>query len=671
MSSRLSYALMVIVLLVAAALRTWNLTTLPVGMSDEELAQIVLIEDYTKQGDIRVFYETDDGGQEGLYNNFLGLLTFATGSGTLSYRIFSVWVSLITIAFIYSLGMRLIGRTGALAAGSLFAVLFVPALLARLVLTEAILPLLVAASLLALARALPVYRRRRVETKTTIDFTALGIVLGVSLYVHPSSLLLVLGAMFFIIFIIATQRPLTLRQISSIGFAILMTIIMAMPYFISTIRLPQLAANQRLLGDASNIFRAYSDGLIGVALRGDAGAMLNVSGRPLVDLVTGFFVLLGFAICLRHWLQPRYALLLIIFALLTPVALLTGQTPDFLAQSLLLPFLALFFGIGIAAIIANLQPNMRRLGLLSLFVLLSTNLLWTMRDLFVVWPQQSAVETLYNADLGRLVHHLDVTSGTTPTTVCYPQWKRVRTLAAERNRAEWILLLMNRDDAPLRFFDCRSSFVFANGGTEQQVVFPQPLIRQILPPIIDDWIDAGETLQALPDDSVVLLDVETTLADALGLLTTTAPASYVNDADISDRVPVPPPIRFGGNLTWLGYAAPDHIPVYQRGNTLSVVTYWRVEGVIPPDAVIFTHILSDPVTIATNRDTIHVDPRTLQERDVFLHITTIPVPISLPRNRYEISIGVYQNSSNNRLPVFGNDSQPRGNRIFLYDIRVE
>jgi hypothetical protein len=76
------------------------------------------------------------------------------------------------------------------------------------------------------------------------------------------------------------------------------------------------------------------------------------------------------------------------------------------------------------------------------------------------------------------------------------------------------------------------------------------------------------------------------------------------------------------------------------------------------------------VTLAANRDTISVNPAQLEERDVFLQITLVHLPDNMLADVYDISTGVYQDSSDRRLPVFVNNGEVRGDRIFLYQIEV-
>lgn len=664
MSNRLSYLLAVIMLLLAAGLRQWQLTTLPVGYSDAEFAQINLSQDVIRRGDIRVFYELNGQPQEGLYDGVLALASFFFGAGTVGMRMISVWANLLTLALLFSLGIRLFGRVAGLAGATLLAFMFWGALLSRLVLIEAMLPLLTTATLLALARALPVYNHTRSDDSNTVNFAALGALLGIGLYVHPASLGLLATSVSFVMYYLVIQKPISWRLLSYVGFAFLVAGIIAVPYLLSSLRAPELSPLSRVSVE-SNPITLIVQHISGIFLQGDASALYNLPSRPLIDWLSSFVVVIGLLVCSLHWRKPRYALVLCAAICLAPFALLTPRTPNFLAYSAFLPVIALGFGLGISVIGNSLPYDSRRKGLALLLVVFGLNFAWTAYDLFVRWPALTAVQTAYNADVGRLAHHIDTTAADTPTVVCHADWSDL----VEGSSLDQIVKMMNRADADLRYVDCRSGLVFANGGTQQQVILPDPAEWQDLPPTIQRWLDVGTPIESLPAGTALLMHVETQLADALGVFTTTTPASLATASDLNDRVPVSPPIRFGGNVTWLGYDL-DEMTTYVPGQPVSVTTYWRVEGLIPPDLNLFTHILSDPVTIAANRDTISVDPTRLQERDVFLQITRVPLPNTLLDGLYAVSIGAYQDSSQLRLPVFDSEGNPRGTRIFLDRIEI-
>ncbi|MDQ7024855.1 MAG: glycosyltransferase family 39 protein [Anaerolineae bacterium] len=669
MSSRRSYTLAVIVLLLAAGFRIWQLTTLPVGLNNQEMANVDLMRDSIQQGNIRVFYDVEGQGQEGFYHSVLALSSLLFGTGTFGFRILSVFASILTIALIYTLGTRLSGHIGGLFAAALMSVTMWDILLARLVVVETLLPLIVTSVLLALARALPVYPHHRTDNTRTVDFAILGALVGLALYVHPSGLMLVLAVMVFITYIVLTVRPLSIRQISYIGFAIVMVVIVAMPYVISTIRAPEYNAGRRIFGDYGSITISMLETTAALLLKGDSNILHNLPSRPMFDIITGMIVLLGVMMSIINWRQPRYALLLTAAIFLAPSAVLADSSPNFMAMSIVLPVLVLYFGVGLSCLIEQFGQRGYRFGLLFAFGLLLFNGFWTWDSLFQRWQQLEDVQIAYNSEVAQVAHHLDLTAGDTPTVFCYSGWNTPRNRDVPLSPSEEILLLMNRDNAPMRFVDCSTGFVFPDGGLNFQVVIPSPDVYEQIPPDIADWLALGTPILDFSEGAVVEMALQAELADALGVYTTTSPASLVTESDVSDRIPIPPPIRFGGNITWLGYES-DPIEVYEAGEQVPVITYWRVEGVVPSDLLIFTHILSDPVTTAANRDTISIDPSRLEERDVFLQITLIPLLENMLAGDYDLSIGVYQDSSDTRLPVFVNEGQVRGDRIFLYPITI-
>ena len=171
---------------------------------------------------------------------------------------------------------------------------------------------------------------------------------------------------------------------------------------------------------------------------------------------------------------------------------------------------------------------------------------------------------------------------------------------------------------------------------------------------------------SLPRDAVLELETIEPLAEKAGALTTTAPLSYARE--VAEPEPISPAIRFGGNLTLLGYE-PDVPRQYLPGETVETITYWRVDGELPPDVTLFTQILADPVTPIASRHYIGVNPRRMRARDIFIQVTQLQLPaVALP-GEYAISIGLYRQRLDQRLPAL-KDGQAHGDRLFLYTIDV-
>jgi hypothetical protein len=670
LSSRMGYALAVVLLLLAAGLRMWDLSTLPAGLNQEEITDLRITETM-RQGSIEVFYNLGNEGREGLYHAVLAAVTGLVSNGALGYHALSVWVSLLTLALVYVLAMRLYGPLAGVAALALLVVNMHYVLAARQIQREILLPALVVTVLLSLARALEVYRRSRLPVTTA--FAVLGLLIGIGFYIHPAHFIIFLFAVIFIVYRLAIPPPFSPQTMGYLRFSLLVMIIIATPYVISSIRLPELSGISRLWDDYNitqvSPIQAYIDGLVGIFLVGDQDPLHNLPGRPLIDLVSGLIVLVGLLTAARGWRQPRYALPLIAALCLSPVVFFSNNSPDFQQYLIFLPVLALLFGLGIASLYRTiLSTNGRRVAAVALFWLFVFNLAWTIPDLFNRWAAQPEVYTGFHSRLGQIAHYLDRTAATNPTLIC-DSMPVSGFGGGQLSDTDLLLLMMNRKNIAPRYADCGSSLILINGGEGQQIVFPGENSYEGLHPYLKTWVDQGHLVDTpdVPPNAVARLNVMQSLADTIGRFTTTAPAGY-EPGSLGPSPLAVPPVRFGGNLTFLGY---DEKPTtdYTQGGIVTSITYWRVDGVIPPDLRLFTHILSDPTSPAAQNDTISVDVSQLQDRDVFIQITFIPLPFTIPEGPYSISIGAYRVSNGVRMGVLDGD-QPRGTSLFLGQINI-
>ncbi|MGQ9887613.1 MAG: glycosyltransferase family 39 protein [Aggregatilineales bacterium] len=665
-----AFALAAGLLLLAASLRLWDLSALPPGLSDAEVVDIRVAE-AVRQGRVEVYYNLAplgaEGGVEGLYHILLALARAFTGGGVLGYRMLSVAAGMVTLALVYALAGRMYGQLAGLTALGLLAVGMWPALLARTVGPHAFVPFWVAAVMLALALALPVCGAGSAEREPrTAPFAALGLLLGLSFYVHPVGFLLALGALAFIVFVIVSPRRLPPRTLGYAGFAVLFGFIVAVPYVISSTRLPELAGVERLFGDYDITrhppLQAIFDTIGGLFFVGDSSPVHNLPGRPLLDLVSGVFVLVGLLTALRQARRPRYALPLIMLLALLPAAVFAAAAPDFSAMSALLPPLALLFGLGVATLSSSLRGRARAALPFGLLALLVFNLNWMGTDFFVRWPQLEAVQQVFNGRAGALARYLDDTAGELPTLLCTPA---PTGLSPQLTEAQRVLLTMNRPRSALRLADCGTGLVLAQGGERQQVVLTELGGLESIPPPLRRWLESGTPLvsDSLPPNTVIVMDVSNALADQIGLFTTTAPVSYAPDAPGGAQAAVLP-VRFGGNITFVGYET-NPTRTFKPGDIVTSVTYWRVDGPLPPDMRLFTHVLADPAAIAAQSDTISVRPASLRPRDIFIQVTFVTLLDSTPPGEYDMSVGVYQDSDKTRMPVLDDDNQQRGTRLFL------
>lgn len=659
-------------MLLTGFLRLYDITTLPSGLSDEEITNIRIVET-ARDGTVKVFYSLGDEGRDGVYPISLAFFTSLTGKGMWQYRLPSIWAGMLASALIYAAGKRLFGVIAGLSALALMAVSFWPILLSRQVTPATLLPLLVTSTLLSLMTILPANHHHTGVRETTAAATGLGILLGLGLYIHPAGLLMLVFSLAYVLYAFRTEPYLSRRTFNThVSLTLLLMLIIGMPYVISSIRSPDLSGTNRLIGENPRFsLQTMVQALGGIIFVGDQNPLHNLPERPLYDLVSGAFIIIGLAAAIWGWRKRQHMLLILAMVVLSPVFLLAANAPDFLNYAVALPLLTLLFGLGVQRMWEPLSRQYKHIASLGLALLLLLNLNWTVDDLFGDWPNSPEVENIVNGRLGRLANYVDRTADDTPTVIC--GWGLAQSPGSPAlSDAQLIALMMTRKNAPVRYVDCYNALVITDGGEGQQIILPKPEVFGNTHPQLRVWFGQGQLQQeeGLPEDGVLRLEVEGALANAMGRIIEQSPVSYAPESGGNPDELVKPPIRFGNNVTLLGYISQEST-VYQPGETVAIITYWRIEGVVPRDLMLFTHILSDPgASPPANTDVISVNPHNLEDRDILVQVTYVPLPESLPVGDYQISIGAYQRTSGARLPVL-EDGVERGARLFLYSITVE
>lgn len=666
-NSRLSFALAILILLAGAGMRLISLTDVPLGLNADEVIDLRLAET-VRQGSVRVFFDLGREGREVLYPAILAAVTAIFGAGTVVYMLTSFAIGMVTQALTFALARRLYGDLAGLAALGFTALTWWPVFLSRTLGRESLLPLLVVVVLLTLALGLPVYGRHRSSTSQTVAFAGLGTAMAVGIYLHPAGLVLMLMALMFIVYYMAYGRPrLTDSLRRTIGFTVLLTLIFIVPYLLSAGNNPELSGAVRLFSglrtDSTPLLERAVTALIGLGLSGDVNPVYNLPGRPYVDPVSALLILAGVAVALRYSRRRlRYTLLAFAMVILGPLALLAPNGPSWPAAVVVAPITALSFGLGVSAF-ARLARSQKAAAAL-LFVLLAYNGYSTAYDMFVRWPELQDVRQAYASRVGALAQHIDRTASDIPTLVCSSDVTR-RQPSAQISNTRLLTLMLNNRSALLRYVDCSTSMVFPRGGETAQVIIPNAQMYSVTSPAVLQWLDLGES----DPRGVVTMNVVQPLADRTGLFTTTAPAS-LDPGSAPGSDPILPPIRLENNLTFLGYET--LIDRIQPGGILPVVTYWRVDGVLPADMVLFSHLYDDiGAAPFANQDSISIVPAQMAERDVFVQVHFINIPGTLPERTYTIAVGAYRTQSSERLHILPEPGGiPIGSRLILYDVEV-
>jgi 4-amino-4-deoxy-L-arabinose transferase-like glycosyltransferase len=668
---RLETALFILVMLFATGLRVLGLSGAPPGFSDDELKDL-RITDQVRMGQVSVFYAVvdEEGGREGLYYPLLSVFTSLVGDGLYDYRLLSVLLNLLTLAFIYGLGRRLFGTTAAMLALAALAVGYWPVFTARMVAREALLPFFAVGAAYALVRGFTTPSIGAGDQTPAIRLAVGGLLTGLALYVHWAGFVIIAVFLLFSVYLAFRRRLVARSQRGNVSFVLLIVLIIAVPFSVSILRAPGISAlNYHLTHLPDALPQSIVNTLGGLFWQGDLDPTRNLPGRPVFGLVGAVLFVVGVGVALRRLGKPVHALLLIALLVgLVPEVVSPGG-PDFKRLAITMPALYLTLGLGADAALRALVRRgvSSRVVVVAILVLFVFGFTLTAHDLNAVWAVRGDVFTAYHANLGRLASHLEATARHIPTSICSPALNGAS--PDSFSDREILAYMLHQSDLSLRYVDCRSSLVLAQGGARQQIAFTYADGPALLAPPLTAWLeDAQEVpVPGLPPGSVVQIEVEQPLQDLLGSFITTAPAGFAPESP-GGAGSVTLPVRLGGNVTFAGYQVGQE--VYRSGDVVEVVTYWRVDGPTPSGLHMFAHLLFDPGgNPAAQEDVLGAMVETLRPSDFFVQLNLIELPDQMLAGYYDLSVGLYRTADGQRLPVL-DDGQPRGDRLFLQQIQI-
>ncbi len=358
---------MVIVLLVAAALRVMALPDLPVGLHYDEAANVVLTRQIAS-GDYRPVFIRAYTGKEVLFFYVGAFWVWATGGAPWGLRLNAAMFGVLTVAATYAVTRALFGtdrraRWIALLAAGWMAVAFPHVLLSRYGFRAIAQPLLQALTVTALWHGLRTGKRRW--------FAAGGAFLGLTGYTYlaarlfPLPLALALGWL-----LVRARREERWRRVGQFALALLVALVVFAPLGLYFARNPDAFAT-RITQVAAPTWR---DALRGLWLcvralawpgAGDPYVRFNVPGKPVLDGVSAALALIGLAGLLfaprkdAHESAGRLFIVAVLATMLLPSALATSEiTPSNLRLVGLFPFIAIPPAYAVVALIGSLERHL-------------------------------------------------------------------------------------------------------------------------------------------------------------------------------------------------------------------------------------------------------------------------------------------------------------------------
>jgi 4-amino-4-deoxy-L-arabinose transferase-like glycosyltransferase len=411
--------------LLALFLRVYRLAEFPPSFNLDEAWDAYNALRVTQTGTIPIFFPGDYG-REPLMICLQAIAFFLWGANAWALRVIPALVGVLTVPAIYRVTVELFRETprakwlGALAAGML-AISFWHLDVSRLSFRVIFVPLFSALATWAFWRGWTTARLRY--------FALAGALIGAGLYTYPAARFIpVTLAGFAAIAGIASLFPrarfpaIDWRNMF-IGFIVMAMVagILFAPLAIYYLQHPgqfalrtgdvSIFAGKDSIGLGENIVRVarmFID-------RGDLNVLINLPGRPALDLlgIIGFWI--GILIALTRFTSPRYLLLLIWIGLNLLPTVLTVDAPHFLRAINALPAIIILATDGLTQVWARVVPKIGWMPLVLIAIIFGGVL--TYHGYFDVWGASRATYDAFEGSLDATVARVMTLSQTSNVIV--------------------------------------------------------------------------------------------------------------------------------------------------------------------------------------------------------------------------------------------------------------
>lgn len=636
------------ILLLAFALRTHQLTQIPPGLTHDEANHAR--EALGVRDGVYLFYFPLNYGSEPFYSYTVAGNMTLLGENLFALRLVNVFFGLLAICLTYRWAKKAFGtQTGVLTA-VLIATSFWPLASSREALRAGMLPFFMTAAIWFFWQLL---LKKNVSSQSTVHRSLLtphwllmALCIAATLHIYLAARVAWLVFPLFLGYLGATQTAVFRRIWLPTLAAVLLGWLLAMPMFRYVQTHPEASTRLEMLdrplqdlrdGNWQPLLQNGAEALLAFVWPGYGDQFLayNIPGRPIFDVVSAVFFILGLFSCFYHWRKPAYFFVLLWFLVGIAPSLITGPTANTTRNLAALSAVYSLPAIGFTQlwhVAYSHWPRFRPLftvyaSLLTAFLWLSIAAWLTTRDYFLRWGQSPDVRGAYQYTLVEMLHYARQETAVSPLifSTVYPGPAHDPSLG---------MLFLGEVFNFSRWVDARYALVLPNGRSAYA------LIPSSTPPhpYFAPFLTAIETVDLRPDD----LDPSFTLYQL------TPPG-----------LPPGEPVNFDEAVQLLG--AQWLNPTLKAGETAELLTIWLVSDptragpTVPPafttDAVLFTHVLNSDGSILAQHDSLEAPSWGWQPGDLILQIHPVFIPPGTPSGSYETAVGLYDRTSWERLPI--------------------
>lgn len=654
------------VLLLAFALRAWQLTAVPPGLTHDEAGHGHDAAHVLKG--VTPIYFTVGYGREPLFDYFNAGLIAGMGANPFTLRFAAVVWGMIALAATYRVARTVFGRGVATIALALMAASFWPLATSRQILRSAMLPGEMAIAVMLFLKIIANGTKpnghsdprsgeeslgwprdasalsrlsmtsQRLRHKPDVLIVALGIVMAASLYTYIPARALWL--MFPLALLAHYALRFTNRQLQIIDYRLLITrlsiplilaFVLASPLFLYLYQHPEAEQRIGMLseplialrnGDPLPIVTNARETLLAFFLPGHGDHFLayTISGRPIFDPVTAILAIIGLAVLIQFIIRNpkgQFTLLLCWLALGLAPSFITG--PEALTTRIIgaQPVLYILPALGLSHVISLTRRfGSWNLGIGALFFV--SLFISTARDYFFSWGQSPDVRAAYQSTLIAMLKTID---GPAVISTVYPS-------AAHD---PYIGEMFTKEET--RWVDGRLAMIVPVDA-QFQLLAPS---STPLDPLLAPFVQPVETVYLRSTDLDPSFTNYRFLGDPIG-----SPLQGTNFNDAIELI-----------------AQQWSADLYRPGDVAEFTSIWRVLDparlgpVHPPtfktDLNLFTHVLNPDGSIFLQQDRLDAPSWDWQTGDTLIQIHQFAIPPDAAPGEYAVEVGLYDRITDGRL----------------------
>lgn len=657
---RIIWALGLLGVLTAAGLRLWRLSTVPFGWHPDEATKALLARDILAGKYFPAFFSAFTG-REALYVYLEAAFFALLGEGIFAARLLSALSGILTVALTYTLGKQLFNRRVGLFAAILLGASLWHLIASRNGYRAVIQPLVQVPVILLLFRALTVY-----QVRSKRPFILAGLWLGLTQYTYtaarffPVLVATVVACAFFL-----WPTRVWSRRVSLLILFIAAGIVF-LPLGLHFVQNPVdfygRAAQVSVFSEAwasgdpqARLWQSVKETARMFTVWGDINYRFNIAGQPVFGLLDGLLFYAGLVLCgwrlARSGLSRRlaYATVLLWFAImLLPMTLSAESLPYYQRAIGVLPAIYIFPAVALDALfvrLARLGSVARRHQGLSVFLLAVVLVIWlavrVSGDYFFDWhlaernDDDRRVAMMYVADY--LKQKED-----TEQIYLSTQYVQHPTLA----------FLAPQDYDQVVWFDASQSFpIPAQEAEATYVILMENRAQELL-------LDLAPGLQKKHTGydrfGRPVFQVYQKQPHSWPVAGDTSPAYWswkLTFDEEDERNEIALPVNIGDVVAFRGYSkSPENA---QAGELLEIVLFWEILKRPQRPYTFFVHLLDRDSRVIAGYDantyaTAFWPP---EGGELLLNYFPLQIPADVAAGVYQLEIGVYHQSSGERLPV--------------------